>query len=92
MWCGNGVSGVDLRGNAGWGQLHLMGGAAPLEVDRIDSDGMVKGMPEPEVWGCTITGSDDGKTWKELGQTGGMSRPTGEIYPSVKFTGPSRSR
>ena len=88
----NWTSGVDLNGNNVWVQLELAGGPSPLEIDRIDLDGMVKGNPEPEVWAAVVTGSDDGKTWKELGQTAGMARPTGELHPSVKFTAPSRNR
>jgi hypothetical protein len=61
-------------------------------MDRIDLDGIVKGNPEPEVWGAVVSGSDDGKAWKELGHTGGMARPTGEIHPSVKFAAPSHNR
>ena len=30
----------------------------------------------------SVSGSDDGKTWTELGRTGGMARPT-RRYPSV---------
>jgi beta-galactosidase/beta-glucuronidase len=89
---GNWVTGIDLSGSQVWVQLELAGGAAPLEIDRIDLDGAVKGNPEPEVWGLVISGSDDGAAWKELGHTGGMSRPSGEIRPSVKFAAPSRHR
>src|SRR5208282_3538459 len=72
--------------------LELAGGAVPFEIDRVDLDGMVKGNPEPEIWGLVVSGSDDGKTWKELGRTGGMARPTGEIHPSAKFAAPSHYR
>ena len=89
---GNWTTGVDLNGSSVWVQLELAGGAAPLEIDRIDLDGIVKGNPEPEVWGAVVSGSDDGKAWKELGHTGGMARPTGEIHPSVKFAAPSHNR
>ena len=92
MLDGNWTTGVDLNGANVWVQVALGGGATALEVDRMDFDGMVKGNPEPEVWACVISGSDDGKTWKELGHTGGMARPTGEIHPSVKFDAPSRNR
>jgi hypothetical protein len=92
MLDGNWTTGVDLNGHEVWVQLQLSGGAAPLEIDRIDLDGMIKGNPEPEVWSCVITGSDDGQGWKELGRTAGMARPTGELHPSVKFTAPARSR
>jgi hypothetical protein len=52
-----------------------------FEIDRIDLDGIVKGNPEPEVWAMVVSGSDDGKTWTELGHTGGMARPTAKFTP-----------
>jgi hypothetical protein len=92
LFDGNWVTGVDLPGAKVWVQLELAGGPAPFEIDRIDLDGTVRGNPEPEVWGMVVSGSDDGKTWTELGHTGGMARPTGEIHPSAKCTAPSRNR
>jgi beta-galactosidase/beta-glucuronidase len=89
---GNWTTGINLNGHDVWVQLELYGGATPLEIDHIDLDGMVKGNPEPEIWACIVTGSDDGKTWQELGRTAGMARPTGEIHPAVKFSGPSLHR
>jgi beta-galactosidase/beta-glucuronidase len=85
LFDGNWVTGVDLNGHDGWVQVELAGGAAPLEIDRVDLDGTVRGNPEPEVWAMSVLGSDDGKTWTELGRTGGMARPTGEIHPSAQF-------
>ena len=92
LFDGNWVTGVDLNGHDVWVQVELAGGAAPLEIDRVDLDGNVRGNPEPEVWAMTVLGSDDGNTWAELGHSGGMSRPTGEIHPSVKLAQVSRYR
>jgi hypothetical protein len=92
LFDGNWVTGVDLTGSNMWVQLELAGGAAPFEIDRVDLDGNVRGNPEPEVWAMIVSGSDDGKTWTELGHTGGMARPTGEIHPSVKFAAAAHSR
>jgi len=89
---GNWTTGVDLNGKDVWVQFELEGGAAPFEIDRIDLDGLVRGNPEPEIWAMVVSGSDDGKTWTELGHVGGMSRPTGEIHPSVKFAAASHNR
>jgi hypothetical protein len=92
LFDGNWVTNIILNGKIVWVQVELAGGAAPLEIDRVDLDGLVRGNPEPEVWAMAVSGSDDGKTWTELGHTGGMSRPTGEIHPSVKFASASHSR
>ncbi|HUB81906.1 MAG TPA: discoidin domain-containing protein [Bryobacteraceae bacterium] len=92
LFDGNWVTGIDLTGHEVWVQVELEGGAAPFEIDRVDIDGTVRGNPEPEVWGLVVSGSDDGKTWSELGHTGGMARPTGEIHPSVKFAAAAQKR
>ncbi len=90
---GNWVTGVDLPGPNAWVQLQLSGGAAPLEIDRIDVDGSVKSpSDEPEIWACTVSGSDDGAGWEELGHMEGMARPSGDVRPSIRFTAPSRHR
>ncbi len=90
---GNWVTGVDLPGTDAWVQIELAGGAEPLEVDRVEVDGTVQSPSfEPEIWACVVSGSDDGAAWRELGRAQGMSRPTGEIHPAVKFAAPSRNR
>ena len=92
LFDGNWVTSVNLNGKNVWVQVELAGGAAPFEIDRVDLDGIVRGNPEPEVWAMAVSGSDDGKTWIDLGHTGGMARPTGEIHPSVKFAAASHNR
>jgi hypothetical protein len=93
MLDGNWATGVDLPGANVWVQLELGGGATPLEVDRIDIDGAVHATgADPEVWGAVVTGSDDGTTWRELGHTGEMARPSGDLRASVKFAAPSHHR
>jgi len=92
LFDGNWVTSINLNGKSVWVQVELAGGAAPFEIDRVDLDGVVRGNPEPEVWGMVVSGSDDGNTWTDLGHTGGMSRPTGEIHPSVKFAAASHNR
>jgi hypothetical protein len=92
LFDGNWVTSINLNGKNVWVQVELAGGATPFEIDRVDLDGVVRGNPEPEVWAMAVSGSDDGKTWTELGHIGGMSRPTGEIHPSVKLAAASHSR
>lgn len=88
---GNWVSGVTLRGKEAWVQFEI-GGDDPPEIDRIEIDARLVAHGEPENWNCRVTGSDDGRNWKELGQTSQMSRPTGEILRSVNFRQPARAR
>ena len=93
MLDGNWVTNVSLNGAAAWVQFELAGGASPLEVERVEVDGAVRaGSGEPEIWACVVTASDDGASWSEVGRTEGMSRPSGDIRPSVKFGTPSRHR
>jgi hypothetical protein len=90
---GNWVTGVDFSASQVWVQLELGGGETPLEIDRIDIDGTVRSLAaDLEIWACTVSGSDDGATWHELGHAEGMARTTGEMRPSVKFAAPSRHR
>jgi hypothetical protein len=90
---GNWVTGVDLNGPATWVQIELGGGATPLEIDRFEVDGQVHAPGgEPEMWACTLSGSDDGSSWKELGGVAGMSRPSGEIRPSIKLKALAKNR
>ncbi|MGJ5816097.1 glycosyl hydrolase 2 galactose-binding domain-containing protein [Paludibaculum fermentans] len=88
---GNWVSGVTLRGKQPWVQFEI-GGDAPPEIDRIEIDARLVAHGEPENWNCRVTGSDDGQTWKDLGQASQMARPTGEILRSVHFPHPARAR
>src|ERR1035438_6483506 len=90
---GNWVTGVDLNGSRAWVQIELGGGPAPLEIDRLEIDGQVHAPGgEPEIWSCTVSGSDGGNIWKELGSDAGMSRPSGEIRPSIRLKAAARNR
>src|SRR5579863_3437800 len=93
MLDGNWVTNVSLTGTSAWVQFELAGGAAPFAIDRVEVDGMVRSPSgEPEVWACVVLGSDDGSAWTEVGRAEGMSRPSGEIRPSVKFSAISSHR
>jgi hypothetical protein len=85
------TSGVDLGGAKPWVQLGVGGGGTPPEVDRVE----VFARVEPfglAGWTCTVSGSDDERTWKELGRTTGKDRPGRQFRTSMAFTAPSRSR
>ncbi len=89
---GNWVTAVMLNGARGWVQVEIGGDERP-EIDRIDVDARVLVQrPEPENWFCAVSGSDDGKTWEELGHAAGMARPGGELRTSIGFAAPSRHR
>src|SRR5579872_2682167 len=79
---------VELRGSTAWVQIELRGGDTPLEIDRIDVGASAGAVPDP-AWTCVVSGSDDGRAWKELGRAA-ASGP--EIKPSIQFSQPSRSR
>jgi hypothetical protein len=90
---GNWVSAVDLPGPTGWVQLALLGGDAPLEIDRLAVEGRVQASSEqPENWKVTALGSDDGQAWTPLGWAAGMARPGGDLAVSIPFAAPGRHR
>jgi hypothetical protein len=90
---GNWVSTVDLPGPSGWVQLALLGGQAPLEIDRLAVEGRVQATSEqPENWKVTALGSDDAQAWTTLGWAAGMARPGGDLAASIAFRAPARSR
>ncbi len=89
----NVVSTVNLRGPRGWVQVELGGGTGAPEVDRIDVFARAQsGGGEPAGWTCTVSGSDDGQNWKELGRANGADRPGREFKPSVTLGAPAQSR
>jgi hypothetical protein len=77
------VSTVTLERPPAWLQLELGGGDAPLEIDRIELHATLRRHPlaarlaaqRPEgasgQWTCIVRGSDDGRTWQELGRAAG---------------------
>ena len=79
----NVVSTVTLERPPAWLQLELGGGDAPLEIDRIELQATLRRHPmaallaaqRPEgasgQWTCIVRGSDDGRTWQELGRAAG---------------------
>ena len=89
-----------LTGPKVWIQFELRGGATPLEVDRFEvvsrvgSGGRGGQQPaQPGGWSFVVSGSDDGQSWQELGQTGGAGRPMGPGFrPALQLSSPARSR
>ena len=62
-------TGVDLPAASGWVQIEQAGRVDPRRIDRIQ----VVAMPrtedsKPQRWTCVVQGSDDGRTWTELGR------------------------
>ena len=90
----NPVTSVDLIGKKAWLQIELRGGDAPPAVDRVELTGAAGSrIPDMQVWNVALSGSDDGKTWQELGQDSGQSRPAGyDCHPSIRLVKPARYR
>jgi hypothetical protein len=76
---------VDLSGTRTWVELEW-GGGAPPEIDRVELEGTVEGRPpENQEWAAVVSGSADGKAWRELGRAYGMAHPTGEWKASIAW-------
>ncbi|MGC4049729.1 MAG: hypothetical protein QM757_09480 [Paludibaculum sp.] len=73
---GNWVSGVTLRGKEAWIQFEIGGDDRAGDQSARDQHptGGARRTGELEL---PRSGSEDGRTWKDLGQTSQMSRPTG---------------
>jgi hypothetical protein len=93
LFDGNWVTAVDLRGKSVWLQIEIAGGAGAPIVDslQLDASAIAQEVDNQEVT-CTVSGSDDGKSWRELGHAAQMVRPAGELHPTIAFQAPSRSR
>ncbi len=88
----NWVSTLDLRGRSVWIQFEL-GGAAPPPVGRLEVDATVHAAEaDNQEVTCTAFGSQDGKTWTELGHGSALVHPSGEFHPAIPFTAPTASR
>jgi len=96
----NPITGVELAGPSGWVQLEVEGSDTPLEVNRVDMFARAwASSEESKPWTCVVLGSDDGKTWTELGRTSGSpGQPetkwpfAREIKTTIGFSSASRSR
>jgi hypothetical protein len=85
---------VELTGKQAWIQIELRGGEQAPEIDRLDVDAAgATRTGDMQVWDCWLKGSDDGRTWKEIGHAEGMARPLGyQITPSIRLPKPAHNR
>jgi hypothetical protein len=89
----NWVTAVNLKGRSGWIQVEFGGGESAPPVDRIEIDGSVRAAgADNQEWSSVVSGSDDEKSWRELGQAAGMARPTGELKAAIVLKTSSRAR
>jgi hypothetical protein len=82
---------ADLKGTDVWVDIGFLGGSAAPEVDRVDVDASAPSSDNQE-WSLILSGSEDGKAWRELQRGGGSLRRTGEFKPSLALPAPVRSR
>ena len=82
---------VDLKGDDVWVDIGILGGGAAPEVDRVEVDAAAPSSDNQE-WNLILSGSEDGKTWREFERAGGPMRRTGEFKPSIALPAPVRSR
>jgi hypothetical protein len=84
---------ADLRGTDVWVDIGFLGGDAAPEIDRVDVDASATSRPsDNNEWSLILSGSEDGKTWRELRRGAGSLRQTGEFKPSLTLPVPVRSR
>ena len=96
----NPITNVDLPGTGGWVQIEPEGRDTPLEVDRVDVVARAWSFAQqPGAWTCIALGSDDGKTWTELGRTSGTEVPSApewmhakQLKTSISLSPPARNR
>jgi len=90
---GNLATGVSLQGKRAWVQIGVLGGGDAPEIDRLDLHAGVFNTNDMQVVDSVVMGSDDGKTWKELGRAESMTTPqTPGVNPSIKLASPGRVR
>jgi hypothetical protein len=99
----NSTSTVDLRGPRVWVQVQLGGGARVPEIDRVEVL-FVAPRWKPENLSVSVSVSEDGRDWKELGKvtnptlepvTGyplGFAQPGQLFKPSIPLRSTSQSR
>jgi hypothetical protein len=100
----NPTSVVDLQGPRLWVQVQLGGGASVPEIDRVDVLFVAPSNLKPVDVIVSVSVSEDGRDWKELGKvtnpspepvTGypmGFARPGQLFQPSIPLRATSRSR
>jgi Exo-beta-D-glucosaminidase Ig-fold domain/Glycosyl hydrolases family 2/F5/8 type C domain/Glycosyl hydrolases family 2, sugar binding domain len=89
----NTVTTVSLRGAKVWVQFELAGGDGPFEVDRMEVRGSAQSSPQGATgWSAKALGSDDGRTWKELGSASAGQRPGRDFRATIPFAAAAHAR
>jgi hypothetical protein len=95
---------VDLRGPHPWVQVQLGGGASVPKVDRVDVLFVAPSEAQPENMSVSVSISEDGREWKELGKVTnpkqepvagypmGFAQPGRLFQPSIPLRATSQSR
>jgi hypothetical protein len=75
----NTTTSVQIDGAKPWLQVEFAGGESPLEIDRIEFAGLrATASPQSAAgYTITVTGSDDGSSWTELGRLTSADRAPG---------------
>src|SRR5262249_2667769 len=80
---GNVTSSIDVSGENPWVEFDLHGGQAP-EIDHIDLYlRKIYGRTPTGKWTYVVSGSNDGRSWQEVG------RASGSDWPDMGVPGPS---
>jgi hypothetical protein len=73
----HGSSQQNFEGSIGWYQVEMAGGYIPPDVDSFGVSGTVTidTLQPPAHWEISVSGSDDGKSWVQIGDVSGDSLP-----------------
>jgi hypothetical protein len=89
----NWVTTVEVKGRRPWIQFEIAGGEQPPSFDRLAIDASAKtANPENNQWSITLLGSNDAKSWTELGVAAGMARNSGEVKAAIALAKPAAYR
>lgn len=89
----NRFSAVDLSGSSAWIQFQFGGGDQPFEIDRVEIYARLSLIATAAAgWMTKVSGSEDGQSWRELGEASGEEGPAAEFQPVVRFAEPAHSR
>jgi hypothetical protein len=89
----NWVTTVEVKGRRPWIQFEIAGGSQPPFFDRLAIDASAKtANPENNQWSITLLGSNDSKSWNEIGAASGMARNTGEVKAEIGLAKPAAFR
>jgi hypothetical protein len=99
---GGGRGGVMVSGANPWVQYEFAGGAGPFEIDRVEVNAgsgagggrgqAAPAQPQAGSWKISVSGSDDGQTWRPLGAASGDTAPGRQLRAPVAFAAAARVR